>query len=57
MRDERGVRWYSKVRGRQRRDQLLTVLGTGHVPDELRTREARKRRNRIRHEKRMTPLS
>ena len=50
------VRWFAKVKSAKRRKLISTMVATGHVPDELRDREARKRRGVVRGQNRMHPL-
>ena len=50
------VRWFAKVTSAKRRKLISTMVATGHVPDGLRDREARKRRGVVRGQNRMHPL-
>jgi hypothetical protein len=51
-----GIRWYKRVRG-QRRRALARVIRTGAGRKALRSAEARRRRDRIRHRRKRLTLT
>jgi (2Fe-2S) ferredoxin len=50
------VRWFGHVRSGSKRDLVTAMSNTGRVPDELGSRESRKRRGEMRGRGRMHPL-
>ena len=50
------VRWYEKVRSTSMRSLLTDLLDAGRAAKDLRRREVKKRRDTVRHPRRVKPL-